>query len=109
MKRIKLFEEFSSQSSIKDRFLELVDERWGELQQDLLYGGREVLAEIQDQLVKEFPGRYQLDCDFQDVLKGNENIWRVFMRSVSTKEEYDREGYTDYAEVDIEVPEDRGF
>lgn len=27
MKRIKLFEEFSSQPNIKDRFLELVDER----------------------------------------------------------------------------------
>lgn len=51
MKRIKLFEEFSSQSNIKDRFLELVDERWDELKEDLLYDGRGVLSEIHEQLM----------------------------------------------------------
>jgi hypothetical protein len=106
MKRIKLFEEFSSQSNIKDRFLELVDERWGELQEDLLYDGRGVLAEIHEQLTKEFPGRHILECDVQNVMKGSDSLWRVYMKSTETEEEYDREGIIDFAEVDIEVPQD---
>ena len=106
MKRIKLFEEFSSESNIKDRFLELVDERWDELKEDLQYGGRVVLSEIQVQLEKEFPGRHILECDVQDVMKGSESYWGVYMRSTETKEEYDEEGIIDFAEVEIEVPQE---
>lgn len=117
MKYLKKFENYSINESddvIKERFSDLVNDKYDELGDDLKIESRVVLGEIADQLKEEFPNIFKFECDYQRTSSSSygygsgsgtpEEYFQVSLRVFNTEKDFEDQDPSDYFTEKVGIP-----